>query len=145
MSWKPRLRIEKVATLVATVVVLAFTASSAEAGAPVAHKSGAIVNYRTAGKLKIQQTMRIQFQCAITCNAVASINLKGPGLHQPPATGSGTIPAGAIAESTFKTYKAFRSVMKANPGRYKVVSKVTATDPTTGATDTISHAFRLKR
>ena len=35
--------------------------------------------------------------------------------------------------------------MKASPGRYKVVSQVTATDPATGAIDNIAHAFKMKR
>jgi len=35
--------------------------------------------------------------------------------------------------------------MKASPGRYKLVSHVTATDPATGATDMISQAFKIKR
>jgi hypothetical protein len=35
--------------------------------------------------------------------------------------------------------------LKAAPGRFKLVSSVTATDLATGATDAISNAFRLKR
>ena len=38
-----------------------------------------------------------------------------------------------------------KKLMRANPGRYKLVSHVTATDPATGAVDKISHAFKLKR
>ena len=32
-----------------------------------------------------------------------------------------------------------------HPGAFKIVSSMTATDPTTGATDAIAHTFKLKR
>jgi hypothetical protein len=35
--------------------------------------------------------------------------------------------------------------MKAEPGKFRVNSTVTATDPATGVTETISRSFRLKR
>ena len=35
--------------------------------------------------------------------------------------------------------------MKAHPGKFRLISDVTATDPATGAMDTISHTFKLKR
>jgi hypothetical protein len=35
--------------------------------------------------------------------------------------------------------------MRATPGRYKLISRVTAQDPLTGATDQIAHTFKLKR
>jgi hypothetical protein len=139
-------RIWRSAALVAVAGVLAVSGSAAAAaGGPVAQKSGAIVNYLTTGKLKIKKTMRVEFQCAVTCDAVASINLKGPGVKGSPATGSGTLPAGAIAQSTIKPSGDLQRVMRAFPARYKIVSNVTVTDPATGATDAISHVFKVKR
>jgi hypothetical protein len=35
--------------------------------------------------------------------------------------------------------------MKAHPGKFRLAETLTATDPTTGATDTVSRTFRFKR
>jgi hypothetical protein len=35
--------------------------------------------------------------------------------------------------------------LKASPGRFKLVNRISATDPATGATDAISRVFRFKR
>jgi hypothetical protein len=137
-------RLGRLASAIAVIGALLLPASNALAGGPVAQKSGAIVNYVTAGKVKVAKTMIVRFQCAVTCDAVARIALKGPGLHGSD-TGSGTIPAGGVVESLIKPNGTLQKLMRSNPGKYKVVSHVTATDPATGATDTISHAFKVKR
>jgi hypothetical protein len=36
-------------------------------------------------------------------------------------------------------------LMKANPGRFRLAETLTATDPATGASDTISNTFKFKR
>ncbi len=136
-------RIGSFAAAVAAIGVLLLPASSA-VSAPTAHKSGAIVNYLTTGKIQISKKMIVPFQCAVSCNVVSTLKIKGP-LVKGSDTESGSLPAGVPAGHFIKPSGPLKKLMKASPGRYKLVSHITAQDPATGATDKIAHAFRLKR
>lgn len=137
-------RIWKSAALLAVAGALLLPGSAALAGGPPATKSGALINYLTTGKLKIAKKIIVPFQCATNCNVVSSITIKGPGIHLTD-TESGTLGAGVPSGHFIKPNGPLLKALKAAPGRFKLISSVNATDPVTGATDAISHAFRLKR
>jgi hypothetical protein len=136
-------RIGSCAAAVAVIGALLLPATSA-VGAPTAHKSGAIVNYLTTGKIKISKKMVVPFQCAVSCNVVSTLKIKGPFIKGAD-TEQGSLPAGVPAGHFIKPSGTLKKLMEASPGRYKMVSHITATDPATGATDSIAHSFRLKR
>ncbi len=136
-------RIGSFAVAMAIVGALLLPASGA-VGAPTAHKSGAIVNYLTTGKLTIGKKIIVPFVCSVNCDVVSFLKVKGPFVKGSD-TEQGSLQAGVAAGHFIKPSKSLRNLMKASPGRYKLVSRVTATDPATGATDQISHAFKLKR
>ena len=111
---------------------------------PTATKSGALVNYVSSGKLRIAKKMTIYVVCSADCNVETTTVVKGPGFKQSADVG-GPLPAGAPGGPFFKPNGKLLRDMKAQPGRFRVNSTVTATDPATGATETISRSFRLKR
>jgi hypothetical protein len=139
-------RMSRIGTFAAAVAVtgaLLIPASSA-VSAPTAHKSGAIVNYLTTGKLKIAKKLVVPFQCSVNCTVVSTLKVKGPlvkGADKQVASLQAGVPVGHFIKPSGPLLK----LMKATPGRYKLVSHVKATDPATGAVDKIAHAFRLKR
>src|SRR3954453_9983188 len=136
-------RIGSFAAAAASIGALLLPASGA-VGAPTAHKSGAIVNYLTTGKLTISKKIIVPFQCSVNCDVVSSLKLKGP-LVNGTDTESASLPAGVPAGHFIKPSGPLLRLLKARPGRYKVISHITATDPATGASDPIAHTFRLKR
>jgi hypothetical protein len=137
-------RIGKVAAVLAVAGALLLPGSSALAGGPVAKESGALINYLTTGRLKIAKKIIVPFQCSANCNVVSTITVKGPGIHATD-TESGALGAGVPSGHFIKPNGPLLKAMKAAPGRFKLISSVNATDPVTGATDSISNAFRLKR
>lgn len=137
-------RIGRVATLVAVAGALLLPGSSALAGGPVATKSGALINYVTTGKLRVGKRIEIFAVCNANCNVDTTSTIKTKGFHQTFPL-SGALTAGVPGGPFFKPNGPLLKAMKAHPGRFKIASSMTATDPLTGATDTISHTFRLKR
>jgi hypothetical protein len=139
-------RTSRIGSFVAAVSIigaLLLPASSA-VGAPTAHKSGAIVNYLTLGKIQIAKKLVVPFQCTVNCDVVSTLKIKGPfvkGADKQSASLQAGVPVGHFIKPSGPLLK----LIKARPGRYKLVSTVKARDPLTGATDKISHAFRLKR
>jgi hypothetical protein len=130
--------------LVAVVGVLLLPSASAVAGGPVAQKSGAIVNYTSTGKLKVAKNMFIYFTCAVTCDATSTTTIKGLG-GKVTIPASGTVTAGVQAFIKLTVKGPLLKFLKGQPGAFKVVNHINATDPTTGAVDNISHTFKLKR
>ena len=136
-------RAGRIAALFATVCLLLAPASTALADGPVAHKSGAIVNYVPIGKLKVAKKIFINFTCSVTCNLNSTSTIKGLG-GRLTIPASGTLPAGSLfLQLTVKGV--LLKLMKAQPGAFKIVNTINASDPATGATDTISRTFKLKR
>jgi hypothetical protein len=111
---------------------------------PTASKSGALVNYVSTGKLKIAKRITIFVVCSANCNVETNTVVKGPGFKDS-AQISGALPAGAPGGPFFKPNGPLLRGMKRFPGRFRVNSTVTATDPATGLVDTIARTFRLKR
>jgi len=136
-------RMGRVTALVAASALLLLPAAGAT-GAPTAQKSGAIINYLTTGKLKISKKIVVPFQCAVQCDVVSTLTIKGPGVKGSD-TETGTLGAGVPSGHFIKPSGTLLKLMRANVGKFKIVSNATATDPATGATDQISHAFKLKR
>jgi hypothetical protein len=120
-------------------------ASAATAGdGPTASKSGAIINYKSGKKLKIGKRIQILVVCSVDCNVVSKSTIKGPGVKLR-GTVSGQLQAGAVGGPFFKPNGPLLKAMKATPGKFRLINRITATDPATGATDAISRSFRLKR
>jgi hypothetical protein len=128
---------------VAIVGALLLPASGAS-GAPTAHKSGAIINYLSTAKIKIAKTMTVPFVCSVNCDVVSTLKVKGPFVKGADKE-RGSLQAGVPAGHFIKPSGPLLKLMKASPGRYKLVSHITATDPATGAVDQIAHSFKLKR
>ena len=131
-----------VAALALGLVLLPGTAAAGDG--PTATKSGALVNYVSAGKLKIAKKITIFVVCSANCNVDTTTVVKGPGVKESAQVG-GPLAAGVPGGPFFKPNGPLLKAMKAQPGRFRVNSTVTATDPATGATETISRSFRLKR
>ena len=137
-------RTGRIATLAALACALLVPASSAVAKDLVATKSGALINYATTGKLKVSKKILVAVVCSVNCNLNTTTTIKATGYHQTFQL-SGALQAGAVGGPFFKPNGPLLKRMKAQPGAFKIVSSMTATDPTTGATDVIAHTFKLKR
>jgi hypothetical protein len=129
---------------------LLIPASQAGAGAmasgdgPVAHKSGAIVNFLPAGKIRVKKHFQPLALCSVNCNVTGTAVLKGLG-GKSTITDSSSFPANQPFGLQITVKGALLKLMKANPGRFHLSETYTATDPTTGATDTVSRSFKFKR
>jgi hypothetical protein len=151
MNW--RFRLIGVAGVVALVVTLSFpvagatghvgTASEASDG-PIAQKAGAVVSYATQGKIKVAPTIGVSFVCSVACSVTSTLTIKGPKPGSDTQTAT-DLPAGQLLTHFVKLKKSAVMFIRANVGKFRVVSTVTATDPSTGAVDTISQTFKLKR
>jgi hypothetical protein len=131
------------AAAVAVIGVLLLPASSA-VSAPSAHKSGAVVNYLTTGKIPIRKKLIVPFVCSVNCNVTSFLKLKGPFVKGSD-TESASLQAGVSAGHFLQPSGSLSKLLKASPGKYKLISRITATDAATGATDQIAHTFKLKR
>ena len=132
--------------------VLLVPVSQAGAGAqiasggngPIATKSGAIVNFVPAGKLKIAKHFQPLAVCSVDCSVTGTAVLKGMGAK---ATISDT--GSFAANQTFGLQITVKGellrVMKAHPGKFRLNVTYTATDPATGAMDSVSRPFKFKR
>jgi hypothetical protein len=129
---------------VAIAVTGALMPSALTAAAvPSATKSGAIVQYLTTAKRKISKKIVVPFKCAVNCSVVSTVKLKGPSVKGAD-TATASLEAGAPVGHSFRPKRRALKLMQASPRKYHLVSTVTATD-TSGAKDTISHTFGLRR
>jgi hypothetical protein len=133
-----------VVTAMALALMLLPGIAAAGGDGPIATKSGALVNYTSTGKLKIAKKITIFVVCSANCNVDTTTVVKGPGFKDS-ADVSGPLPAGVPGGPFFKPNGQLLSDMKAQPGKFRINSTVTATDPATGATETIARSFRLRR
>jgi hypothetical protein len=134
------------------VGALLIPASQAAAGAhiasggggPVATKAGAIVNFVPAGKLRVRKNIQPLAVCSVNCDVTGTAVLKGLG-GKANITDSGSF----LANQPFGmriTIKGFLlKLMKQHPGRFHLSVTYSATDPATGATDSVSRGFKFKR
>jgi hypothetical protein len=136
-------RIRTIVALFAGSALLLLPTSSA-AGDPVATKSGALINYVTTGKLKVAKSITIPVVCSADCQVTSTVRIKGPGFKLT-NTVAGPLTAGVPGGHVIKPNGPLLKSMKADTGKFRLVSNMTATDLATGATDAISHTFKLKR
>lgn len=136
-------RIGKAAGLLAVLGCLALPVANASGG-PVATKSGTLISYVSTSPLKVSKKIEIVVVCTANCNVNATSTIKGPGYKQTVPVSGGLV-ANQPGGPFFQPNSALLKSMKATPGRFKIVSSVTATNATTGATDAISAVFKLKR
>ncbi len=142
MSWTSR--VGSLFAVLAVAGVLLIPASGAGADGPVAHKSGAIVNFVTKRKVRIRKHIQPVAVCSVNCDVTGTGVLKGLGARVPFGD-SGSFAANQLFGLALIVKGRALKTIKRNAGKFKLTEKLTATDPTTGATDTISRAFRLKR
>jgi len=138
--------VSRIWTIVAMVAVsaLLLLPSSSAAGAPVATKSGALINYVSTAKLKVAKSITIPVVCSADCQVTSTVRIKGPSFKLT-NTVAGPLTGGVPGGHVIKPNGPLLKSMKADTGKFKVVSNMTATDLATGATDAISHTFKLKR
>jgi hypothetical protein len=136
-------RIRTIVALFAGSALLLLPTSSA-AGDPVATKSGALINYVSTGKLKVAKSITIPVVCSADCQVTSTVRIKGPGFKLT-NTVAGPLTAGVPGGHVIKPNGPLLKSMKADTGKFRLVSNMTATDLATGATDAISHTFKLKR
>jgi hypothetical protein len=131
---------------------LLIPASQAAAGAqiaragdgPVATKSGAIVNFLPAGKLKVAKHFQPLAVCSIDCTVTGTAVLKGMG-GRATISDTGSFAANQPFGLRVSVKGVLLKLMKAQPGRFRLNVTYTATDPTTGAMDTVSRPYKFKR
>jgi hypothetical protein len=136
----------------AVVGALLIPASQAAAGAhiakggdgPVATKSGAIVNFVPAGKLKVARHFQPLAVCSVDCTVTGVAVLKGLG-GKATITDTGSFPASQPFGLQITVKGVLLRLMKRFPGRFHLSVTYTATDPATGAMDTVSRGYRFKR
>ena len=133
------------ALLIPTSQAAAGGAEFASAGdGPIAQKSGAIVNWQSGFKLRVARRIQPLAVCAVNCTVTGTGVLKGMG-GKATFSDSGSFAAGQLFGLYVTVKGSLLRLMKAFPGRFRLNETLTATDPTTGAVDTISRTFRFKR
>jgi hypothetical protein len=140
------------AVLAVTGVLLIPASQASAAGAhiakggdgPIATKSGAIVNFLPAGKLKVARHFQPLAVCSIDCTVTGTAVLKGLG-GKATITDTGSFPANQPFGLQITVKGVLLKLMKARPGKFRLNVTYTATDPTTGAMDTVSRPFKFKR
>jgi hypothetical protein len=129
-------------TVVLCAGLVGAAGATASAG-PVATKSGAIVNFTTTGKLKVAKRIQPLAVCSVNCDVTGTGVLRGMG-GKASFSDSRSFPAGRQFGLYVTVKGALLKLMKANPGKFRLTETLTATDPTTGAIDTVSRTFRFK-
>lgn len=131
--------------LAAAIAVIALAAPPAlSAAAPPASASAeTLVSFVGPKKLKVGKRMTYSFACVVNCNIVVSDLLEGPG-GKLRGSLSGPIAAGAPASVILKPNGPLLKDLKAETGKFKLKVEVTATDPTTGETDTDRRTYGFK-
>jgi hypothetical protein len=149
---RKRIRMVTIIAALGITVALLLPASSAAGGAklasagdgPVAQKSGAIVNWKSGFKLRVAKRVQPLAVCAVACNVTGKGTLKGMG-GKASFSDSGAFAAGQLFGLYVTIKGPLLRLMKEFPGRFRLFETLTATDPATGAVDTISRTFRFKR
>jgi hypothetical protein len=139
-----------VALVVAGALLIPVSQAGAGAGiasggdGPIATKSGAIVNFVPAGKLKIAKHFQPLGVCSINCTVTGTAIIRGMGVKLP-ISDTGSFAANAPFGLRITVKGALLKAMKAHPGKFRLNVTYTATDPTTGAMDSVSRSFKFKR
>jgi hypothetical protein len=130
--------------LIAALALALLPAAGAASGGPSATKSGVLVSYVSTGKLRIAKRITILVVCSADCQITATTVIVGPG-DKDKSIVSGPLLANVPGGPYFQPNGPLLKAMKANPGKFEIRSKIVATNSGTGAFETISRDFRLKR
>jgi hypothetical protein len=150
MSRRAGTRTTFAALAVAGALLIPASAAAAEAKiasageGPVATKAGAIVNFLPAGKLRVAKRFQPLAICAVNCTVTGTAVIKGLG-GKATITDTGSFPANQAFGLQVRVKGALLRLMKRFPGRFRLNVTYSATDPATGATDSVSRGFRFKR
>ena len=150
MSRRARTRTIFAVLLVVGAVLIPASQATAGAhiaggsGGPVATKSGAIVNFLPAGKLRVRKHFQPLAVCSVDCTVTGNAVLKGMG-GKAPITDTGNFLANQTFGLVITVKGLLLKLMKAHPGRFHLSVTYTATDPATGAMDSVSRGFKFKR
>jgi hypothetical protein len=128
---------------VTAAVALAASPALSVAAPPASASAETLVNFVGPKKLKVGKRMTYSFACAVNCDVVVSDLLEGPG-GKLRGSLSGSIAAGVPAGVILKPNGPLLNDLKADTGKFKLKVEVTATDPTTGETDTDRRTYRFK-
>jgi hypothetical protein len=147
-----RARTRTTAITLMTSAALLIPASTSASGAeiasagdgPVAEKSGAIINWQSGFKLRVSRRIQPLAVCSVACTVTGSGTLKGMG-GRASFSDSGSFQPGQLFGLYVTVKGSLLKLMKAFPGRFRLTETLTATDPSTGAVDSISRTFRFKR
>ena len=130
--------------LVSAAAVAGFAAGPLTVPAAAQVTNEALISYVGPKKLKIGKKITYGIVCASDCNVTVVDITLGPKFKDADKLSgqlTATIPAGVTLTPNGPLLKA----LKAFPGRFKIKSTVTATNPVTGEVDTDKRTFRLKR
>ena len=126
------------------VTAAALMAPAAASAGPVATKSGVLINYVGPAKLKVGKRIQISLVCSANCNVDATTTVKGPRFKDSFQL-SGGLTANVVGGPFFQPNGPLLKQMKAETGKFTIISSVTATNATTGAVESASRTFHLKR
>src|SRR5262245_17068716 len=124
MSWRAGTRTTFAALAVTAALLVpasqAAGAHIARAGdGPVATKSGAIVNFLPAGKLKVARSFQPLAICSINCDVTGTAVIKGFGLKLP-VTDSGSFAANQPFGLRVTVKGQLLNLMKDQPGKFRL-------------------------
>ena len=126
------------------MVAAALVVPASAPAAPTATKAGVLVNYVGPSKLRVGKKIQISLLCAQNCNVDSTTTVQGPGFKDSFQV-SGGLTANVVGGPFFAPNGPLLKQMKAEPGKFKIISSVTATNTLTGAVESINRTFRLKR
>jgi hypothetical protein len=139
-------RIGSIAACLAIALLLLLPATGAVAGdGPVAHKSGTLINFVTTGKLRAARVIQPLAMCSASCTVTGTAVLKGLGARGTLSASGGPFAANEPFGLAIRVSKSFAKVLRQFPGRFRMNQTLTATDTTTGQTESVSRTFRFKR
>ncbi len=122
----------------------ALMVPAAASASPTATKSGVLINYVGPTKLKVAKKLQITLVCSANCSVQSTTTVKGPQFNDSFDV-SGPLTANVPGGPFFNPNGPLLKQMKDEPGKFKVISSVTATNTMTGAVESISRTFKLKR
>lgn len=127
-----------------SAVAAALLAPAVASADPTATKSGVLINYTGPAKLKIGKKLQIELLCSANCNVQSTTTVKGPRFKDSFQVDGG-LTANVVGGPFFQPNGPLLKQMKREPGKFRVISWVTATNTLTGAAESINKTFRLKR
>jgi hypothetical protein len=137
--------------LVAAAAMVAFLVPVAQAGSgPTAQAAGEeLVDYDTGGRLKPRKRLEYRVVCGAPLGqfcqmeARSKLKLRGPDLG--PIHATGVFLGGQTVEVFLKLNRAAQRALKRSGKAARLVTKVTATNTSTGEVDVDKKSFRFKR